>query len=269
MFDPVCKFLVESFPTDFATWLLGKPIKLTELSPSELSLEPIRADALILLQSESVVLHLEFQTQAKPDIPFRMLDYRLRVYRRFPHRRMRQIVIYLYPTSSELVYQTSFVVENTRHEFEVIRLWEQPTELFLETSALLPLAVLTQATNKTQILRQVAEKIEQIPETRIQSNITGSTFVLAGLVLKRDIIGKILKRDIMRESTTYQWIIEEGLEEGRKEGLQQGLQQGEDKERLRVVLNLLNEGVAVDFIVRVTGLSIEEIRQIQADREQN
>ncbi len=33
-----------------ASWLLGEPITLTELSPKELSLEPIRADALILLQ---------------------------------------------------------------------------------------------------------------------------------------------------------------------------------------------------------------------------
>ena len=62
MFDNICKFLAESFSTDFTTWLLGELIELTELSPSELSLEPIRADALILLQSDQVVLHLEFQT---------------------------------------------------------------------------------------------------------------------------------------------------------------------------------------------------------------
>ncbi|MEH2134860.1 MAG: hypothetical protein V7K86_30465 [Nostoc sp.] len=51
-FDNICKFLAENFSSDFATWLLGEPITLTELSPKELSLEPIRADALILLQSE-------------------------------------------------------------------------------------------------------------------------------------------------------------------------------------------------------------------------
>ena len=47
MFDTICKFLIETFSTDFASWLLGEPIALTELSPSELSLEPIRADVLI------------------------------------------------------------------------------------------------------------------------------------------------------------------------------------------------------------------------------
>lgn len=78
MYDNICKFLVESFSTDFATWLLGEPIALTELSPQELSVEPIRADALILLQSDECILHLEFQTRPKLRVPFRMADYRLR-----------------------------------------------------------------------------------------------------------------------------------------------------------------------------------------------
>lgn len=110
MFDNVCRFLAESFSADFATWLLGESITLTQLSPSELSLEPIRADALILLQSDEIVLHIEFQTEAKAEIPFRMTDYRLRVYRRFPHKRMHQVLIYLQPTTSELVQQTAFVL---------------------------------------------------------------------------------------------------------------------------------------------------------------
>ncbi|BAT52259.1 hypothetical protein NOS3756_11920 [Nostoc sp. NIES-3756] len=110
MFDNICKFIAESFSPDFANWLLGESITLTELSPKELSLEPIRADALILLQSSDVVLHLEFQTQPDANIPFRMADYRLRVYRRFPQKRMLQVVIYLNKTTSELVYQTTFSI---------------------------------------------------------------------------------------------------------------------------------------------------------------
>jgi predicted transposase YdaD len=65
-----------------------------------------------LLQSDEVVLHLEFQTQPDENIPFRMADYRLRVYRRFPEKRMLQVVIYLKPTTSELVYQTTFNIQN-------------------------------------------------------------------------------------------------------------------------------------------------------------
>ena len=84
MFDNVCKFLAENFSEDYATWLLGRPVTLTKLSPTKLSLEPIRADSLILEQSEDLVLHLEFQTEPDENMGFRMLDYRIRVYRRFP-----------------------------------------------------------------------------------------------------------------------------------------------------------------------------------------
>lgn len=73
MFDTVCKFLVESFPADFAAWLLGERIELSELSPSELSLEPIRAD-ILLLQSADRILHIEFQSRPDSDIAFRMTD---------------------------------------------------------------------------------------------------------------------------------------------------------------------------------------------------
>ena len=46
---------------------------MTELQPSELSLDPIRADALILLESDESILHIEFQTLPKNTIPFRVL----------------------------------------------------------------------------------------------------------------------------------------------------------------------------------------------------
>jgi predicted transposase YdaD len=52
-----------------------------------------------------------------------MLDYRVRVYRRFPNKEMRQVVIYLRKTGSELVSENSFKLNNTYHQFEVIRLW--------------------------------------------------------------------------------------------------------------------------------------------------
>lgn len=251
MFDNICKFLAETFSSDFATWLLGEPITLTELSPSELSLEPIRADALILLQSDEMVLHLEFQTEPKANIPFRMIDYRLRAYRRFPQKRMRQVVIYLQQTSSDLVQQTTFTLENTRHDFTVIRMWEQPTSQFLQSPGLLPFAVLSQSNDRTQVLGQVAQAIDQISDSQEQANIAASAYILAGLVLNKDIVQRLLRRDIMRESVTYQLIQEEARAEERLAAMQE------------VAVNLLSEGMAIDAIARVTGLSIEQIQQLQ------
>uniref|UniRef100_B8HS79 DUF4351 domain-containing protein n=1 Tax=Cyanothece sp. (strain PCC 7425 / ATCC 29141) TaxID=395961 RepID=B8HS79_CYAP4 len=219
MFDNVCKFLAESFSADFATWFFGQPLALTQLSPSELSLEPIRADALILLTNAEVVLHLEFQTEAEEQIPFRMLDYRVRVYRRFPHKQMRQVVIYLKPTGSALVHQQEFAIPGTRHTFEVIRLWEQPSEQFLQTPGLLPFAALGASDSSENTLNQVARKIEAISDLRTQSNVSAASAILAGLVLEKEVIQRLLRQDIMRESVIYQDIWQEGRQEGRQEGL--------------------------------------------------
>lgn len=275
MFDNVCKFLAESFSSDFATWLLGEPITLTELSPSELSLEPIRADALILLQSDEIVLHLEFQTTPKADIPFRMNDYRLRGYRKFPHKRMRQVVIYLKPTDSELVYQTEFVLENSLHRFEVIRLWEQPTEVFFNSPGLLPFAALSQTNDQTRTLEEVAQVIEALNDTRIRSNIAASTAVLAGLVLNKDVIKRILRSDMMRESVIYQDILQEGLaqgleqgiEQGLEQGIEQGLEQGIEQKAQEIAIKMINKGINLEIIVDVTGLTVEQVQKLQAKTE--
>jgi predicted transposase/invertase (TIGR01784 family) len=247
MYDDTCRFLAENFSTDFASWLLGEPITLTELKPSELSLDPIRADALILLESDKSVLHLEFQTRPKRDIPFRMLDYRVRVYRRYPDKTMRQVVIYLQPTGSDLVRQTSFSMERTQHEFDVVCLWEQPATLFLQYSGLIPFAALGQTLDPEATLRQVAQSLNQISDPTAQANLIAASAILAGIRLEEEVIYRLLRRDIMQESVIYRSIQEEA----------------QKQEKRAIAINLLREGVAISLIASATGLSIEEVRQLQ------
>jgi predicted transposase/invertase (TIGR01784 family) len=257
MYDNICKFLAENFKDDLATWLLGSPIKLTELSPTELSNDPIRADSLILLQSDDLVLHTEFQTDADKDIPFRMLDYRVRGYRRFPDKEMRQIVIYLRKTTSELVRENSFKLNNTYHQFEVIRLWEQPTDKFMTVPGLLPFAVLSQTNDPTIVLSQVAQAIEAIPNQQLQRNIAAASGVLAGLVLNKDVIRKILRSEMMRESVIYQEILAEGEAKGEAKG--------EAETTRKLALKLLKIGMNVEQIVEVTELSLEQVQALQKE----
>ncbi|WP_416669726.1 Rpn family recombination-promoting nuclease/putative transposase [Egbenema bharatensis] len=230
MFDNISKFLIEQFPEDFASWLIGEPIALSELSPSELSLEPIRADALILLQSDNIVLHCEFQTNPDPTMPFRMADYALRVYRRFPQKQMVQVVIYLRATESELVSQTNFTANNLRHEFQVVRLWEQPTEVFFQRPGLLPYAVLSQTDDRVEVLQQVAEAIEAMGDRNQRSNVSAATGIMAGLILNQDTIRRVLRRELMQESVVYQELREEARQEARHE-VRQELQALREKAR--------------------------------------
>ncbi len=247
MYDDTCRFLAEHFSADFASWLLGESVTLTEIKPSELSLDPIRADAMILLQSDESILHIEFQTLPKEEIPFRMLDYRVRGKRRYKNKTMRQVVIYLKPTTSELVYQTAYVMERTRHEFDVIRLWEQPASLFLQYPGLLPFATLGQTANPAEMLRQATQIVDQIEDPMTQSNLMAASAILAGLRLEEEVIYQLVRRDIMQESVIYRSIQEET----------------EAKAKREIALNLLRDGFPIEAVARGTQLSIGEVQQLQ------
>ena len=253
MYDSTCKFIALEYSRDLATWLLGKPLELTEIKPSELSLEPIRADTLIFLESEELILHIEFQTDPKEDIPYRMLDYATRLYRRYPDKPIEQVVIYLRKSDSPTVRQNDYKQGKTSHQFEVIRLWEQPSEPLLKASGLFPFAILAQAEKQENLLRQIAQEIEQISDSREQSNLAASTAILAGLVLKKDIIQRLLRKDIMKESVIYQEIWSEGLQEGRQEG------------EANLVLRQLNRRVgdiSPELLPNIRSLDLEQLENL-------
>jgi predicted transposase/invertase (TIGR01784 family) len=240
MYDNVCKFLAENFSADLASWLVGRPIALTQLSPTELNVEPIRADSLILLDSPELLLHGEFQVKPDATIPARMANYRLRIYHRFPRKAVRQVVIYLRPTRSPLVHETRFEIPGLQHEFEVIRLWEQPVELFLQAPGLLPFAILANSQERLEVLRQVASQAEQISAQNVRQDVMAASAVLAGLVLDTSSIRQILRSEAMRESVIYQDILQEGEQRGELRGELRGEQRGLRQGELNLILKLLN-----------------------------
>ncbi|WP_434683864.1 Rpn family recombination-promoting nuclease/putative transposase [Pseudanabaena minima] len=263
MIDNICKFLAETFPTDFASWLLGEAIALTTLKPSELSVEPIRADSVIFLQSSKIILHIEFQTEANKNIPFRMADYRLRLYRQFADTEIYQVVIYLTPSQSPLVYENTFSAGELNHKFNVIRLWEQPTEIFQKYRGLLPFATLSQTDNPEETLRQVAKQIENIADKQVQSNVAASTAIISGIALSQEIIQRLLRSEIMKESVIYQAILREGMAEGEAKGEAKGKAEGKAEATNQLALNMLRSNIAIDLVVQITGLSLKQVQKLQ------
>jgi predicted transposase/invertase (TIGR01784 family) len=269
-YDNTCKFLAETFPTDFASWLLGEPIALTKLEPSELSVEPIRADSVIFLESTEIILHLEFQTEADKNIPFRMADYKLRLYRKFPERQIHQVVIYLNHSNSSLVFETEFNHGELTHKYNVIRIWEQLPEILQKYQGLLPFAALAQTDNPEETLRKVAKQIDDIEDKNLKSNLTTAAYIFSGLVLDKEIIRLILRSEIMKESVTYQEILlegkVEGIAEGEVRGIAKGLVEGKVKAANQIALNMLHSEISIDLIAQFTGLTIEHIRNLEVDR---
>ncbi|WP_009632174.1 DUF4351 domain-containing protein [Synechocystis sp. PCC 7509] len=249
MIDNISKFLIEQYSNDFAAWLLGDAISLTTINPTELNVEPIRADSVMLLQSSTVILHTEFQTFGDETMPFRMADYYLRLKRKFPQQTIQQVVIYLKKTNSNLVRQERYVTPVMTHQFRTIRLWEEPVEVFLRTPGLLPYAVLSSAADKESVLAQVVNQLERIADSREQSNLVAATSILAGLELEEQTIRQLMRSPAMRESTMYQSILREGRTDGEK----------------TLVFKLLTRklgSLSLEITAKVSNLSLERLEAL-------
>lgn len=235
-YDNICRYLATEYPADFVRWLLNLDSISIQSLPTELSLEPIRSDALYFLPERNQILHLEFQTfpASKPPLAVRMLDYWVRLYRQYECS-IEQIVIFLRETNSEAVFVEQLAVGRTRHSYQVVRIWEQDSTTLLNSQALLPLAVLARTDSPTTLLEQVAARVDMIEEPNQQRNISACVEVLARLKFDENLIRQFLREDLMRESPLYQEIIQEGV----RQGIQQGIQQGEVTLALRLLTRRL------------------------------
>lgn len=226
-YDNTCKYLAETYPQDFAKWLLAAEVSEVEILKPELHLEPIRADAVIFLKVGDKILHLEFQTTPKSKTPldFRMLDYYTRLKRQYGCE-IEQVVIFLQATTSEMVFNSQYVDTNTIHKYRVIRMWEEEAASLLANPALLPLATLAKTDSPENLLTQVAAAVNTIESKKARDNISVCTQLLAGLRFNRNLLKQLFQEDIMEESWVYQDILQKGEQKGkRREALELILRQ--------------------------------------------
>ncbi|TRU91151.1 MAG: hypothetical protein EWV76_03270 [Microcystis novacekii Mn_MB_F_20050700_S1] len=114
------------------------------------------------------------------------------------------------------------------------------------------------------MLSQVSRSLETISQKQVQSNLAAATSILAGLVLNRETIKKILRSDIIRESVIYQDILEEGEEKGLQKGRQERLQEGKEEKARQIALKMLSAGFSIPEIARFTDLSPDVIEELQS-----
>ena len=230
--------------------MLGVEAQQVEILKTELTLEPIRADSVSFLRANNQILHLEFQTltKSKPPIPFRMLDYSVRLKRQY-NCPVTQIVIFLQETTDKIAFAEEYRDETTVHQYRAIQLWEQDSALFLENKALLPLAPLTCTDSPKTLLAQVGERVTRILDRDERQNIAACADILAGLRFEKDLIRQFLREDMMQDSVTYQDI----------------LSKGKQQEALSLITRQLNRrlGNIDDILVdRLRGFSVEELEAL-------
>lgn len=257
-YDNLCKILAETYPLDFIRWLLNQEPQKIEILKTELSIEPIRADSVTFLQTENRILHIEFQTttQSQQPIALRMLDYYVRLTRKYQVP-VTQVVIFLQETTDEVAFTEEYISEVTIHRFRVIRMWEQDSSLFLGNLGLLPFAPLTRTDSAPALLSQVAEEIAKISDIETRQNTAAYTEILAGLKFDKDLIRQLLSEEIIQESLIYQDIFQKREKEGE--------QKGEQKEAFRFLQRLLNRRfgeIDSTIIERLRGLSTAQLEEL-------
>jgi predicted transposase/invertase (TIGR01784 family) len=104
-------------------------------------------------------------------------------------------------------------------------------------------------------LRQVAQQIEQITDKQVQSNVAASTAIMSGIALNKEIIQRLLRSDIMKESVIYQEILLEGKAEGKAEGRVETANQ--------IALNMMRSNISVELIAQFTGLTLKQVQKLQ------
>ena len=248
--DNLCKYLAEQYPNEFISWLFPSESSNVQVLKTELSQEPIRADFLTLLQSTNLIFHLEFQTLpvSDPPLPFRMLDYWVRLYRQY-RCEVEQVVIFLKATTSEAAFANEFNATNTSHRYRIIRMWEQDPAPLLANPALLPLATLAQTDSPQSLLAQVADRVANIEETQQRQNLAACVYVLAGLRFDKSLIRQLFREEIMLESVTYQDILE----------------QGQRREAISMIMRLLTRRIGLitpEIQARIQSLSIAQLEDL-------
>ncbi|MEH2071669.1 MAG: hypothetical protein V7K47_26545 [Nostoc sp.] len=107
--------------------------------------------------------------------------------------------------------------------------------------------------NPVETLRQATEIVDRIQDPTTQANLIAASAILAGLRLEQDIIYSLVQRDIMQESVIYRSIQEEA----------------EARKQREIANNLLREGLLIEMVARVIGLSIEEVQQLHQQLNQS
>ncbi|HLK58254.1 MAG TPA: DUF4351 domain-containing protein [Chthonomonadaceae bacterium] len=235
-FDATTKQLIQTHPRDWLDYL-GLPVRSVSVTEADVSTISADADKVLIVEADPpYIAHIELQSGYKPDDDERFLVYNVLVGRQ-NGLLVRTVVFLLRPEAdgvgmhAPLQRQFPDELPYLRFSFRVVRMWEQPVEGILQSGVgLLPLAPLCNVTPQAlpNVIRQMEQRIDaEAPEEA--GELWTSTYILMGLRYPRTLAAQLLKGvRAMKESSTYQAILEEGEEIGLLKGQEIGRAEGQE-----------------------------------------
>jgi predicted transposase YdaD len=258
-FDATLKDLVQAHAADWLAVVDEPPTGPVEVLTPDLSTLTAFTD--IVLRTGDSLLHLDFQSGPDPTLPRRILLYNVLLHDNYSLP-VHSVVILLRPRADrgDLNGTLTYVARPGRGRleffFEVLRLWQVPVERLLASGlGTLPLAVLGQMpAGRTldealpAVIARLRERIEAEAPAEQAPILLTAAYVLMGLRFSHERAVELFQGvRKMRDSTTYQAI----LDEGRAEGLSEGRADEARKLLLRLGRKHLGEpGTTIEAAVR-------------------
>ena len=282
-FDPALKVLAEAGPADWLV-LAGRPRRpvVTVEDPDVATVLGGAADKVFRVRDTTDYLfHLDFQ--AGHDSA--SLPPRLRMYNAvFEYRHglpVMSVAVILHrgadsPALDGLIKRTlpGEGRPYTFFRYRVIRVWQLPPESLLSGGlGTLPLAPISDVTEGQVpgVIRRMGERLSAEPR-RKASDLWAATFLLLGLRYSGEFARSVLQGVWgMKESVTYQAIVEEGVIKGRAEGARHMLlvlgedRFGKPKAKTRAAIEAIEDVERLERLARglLTANSWEELLAIE------
>ena len=220
-YDLTMRVLAREYPKDMAFLTLGMDIEKVELRDTDLGAIERRADwlAQVVVGKEEGLIQTEFQTQYDPDKLGVMHEYRIRA-RNSYGLPVFSCIVYLteegYPgPGHNRLEERPFGHYQGFFEPHEVRLWEFDADEILATGhvGLIPLASLMKGEGD-EPLRKAVGAASEIAHQVQRADAMTAIAVLGSLRHPADVIRRLIRRELMKESVIYQEILEEGREEG-------------------------------------------------------
>jgi predicted transposase YdaD len=223
-YDPAVKVLVETEPESWPV-LLHRPAGPTAMIDADIATVSGAADKVLRVSAEPpYLLHLEFVTGQDVEALPRKLHVRNGLLEDLHELPVQSAIVLLRPEadSPQLtgVYERGFPGEAAylNFRYQVVRVWQLPPEPLLTGGlALLPLAPISAVTadQLPGIIKRMEQRLSGRRARRQAQVIWAAAYLLLGLRLSPALAAQLFRGVVtMKESSTYQAILEEGRGEG-------------------------------------------------------
>jgi hypothetical protein len=234
-YDEIVKHLMDRFADEFAILAFDTPdVQVLEtLDTEQQTIKVHRNDMTfkVLWHNETVLLHIEVQTQDSRDkpMPLRVLAYTSELLLRH-ELPVYSMVLYLSPNAGQTDpggYSYGNDVLGLQHKYHVIRLADLEGAAFLDTASvgLLPFTPLMRPPTdmNTEVwLRKCVEKTEAAPvDTQTRGTLLFALSTLGSIAHDLTFLQKLISEEMMQESPFIEHLIqkysEQGIEQGSRE----------------------------------------------------